>query len=126
MPHAVIIDDQISNADVLAMLLDREGFSHTIITRHAEAVPTVRDLDHFDVIFLDLEFPNADFYSLLYDLKALPEVTGVPVIAYTVHISEISQARSAGFDGFLGKPLRIREFPQHLARIMGGEPVWVY
>jgi len=48
----------------------------------------------------------------------------VPIIAYTVHVSEIDVVRQHGFDGFLGKPLDSARFPQQLARILNREPVW--
>ncbi len=32
--------------------------------------------------------------------------------------------RDMGFDGFLGKPLDNARFPDQLARILRGEPVW--
>jgi two-component system cell cycle response regulator DivK len=89
-------------------------------------LPTIEALDRIDVVFLDLEMPNGDYYLTLHELKQQPSLTGVPIVAYTVHTSEIDKARQAGFDGFLGKPLKATEFPGHLQRILGREPVWVY
>ena len=37
---------------------------------------------------------------------------------------QIAKARSAGFDGFLGKPLDPDRFPEQIRRILGGDPVW--
>jgi two-component system cell cycle response regulator DivK len=81
-------------------------------------------LDAIDVVFLDLEMPNYDGFNLLTDLKADARLSHVQIIAYTVHTSEIDEARQAGFDGFLGKPLDIKRFPDQLERILNRQPVW--
>jgi two-component system cell cycle response regulator DivK len=122
--HALIIDDQFSNIDVLAVMLGQQGVTHTPISTTRQVIETVRSLDKIDVVFLDLEMPNSDYYELLNQLKAEPKLVGIPIVAYTVHTSEIDQARLAGFDSFLGKPLKLSEFPDQLRRILNGERVW--
>ena len=77
----------------------------------------------FDVIFLDLEMPEINGYEMIEILKNELGVSA-PIIAYSVHISEVHVARKLGFDGFLGKPLRRTEFPGQLQRILNGEKVW--
>jgi two-component system, cell cycle response regulator DivK len=124
--HALIIDDKLTNIDVLAMLLEREGVDFTAVTISRHVLATIEEIERIDVVFLDLEMPNGDYRQVLSQLKANPRLAGVPIIAYTVHTSEIDAARRVGFDGFLGKPLQVADFPKHLRRIMNGESVWVY
>ena len=124
--NALIIDDKATNIDVLAMLLEREGVRHTAVTTTRLVLETVERMEQIHVIFLDLEMPNGNYYHLLHQLKAHPRLAGVPIVAYTVHTSEIDKARQAGFDSFLGKPLQVTEFPKHFQRIMNGESVWIY
>jgi two-component system cell cycle response regulator DivK len=124
--HAVIIDDQQSNIDVLVMLLDQQGVTHTEITSVRDVLPTVSSAGKIDVIFLDLEMPNGHLFSTFSELKSTPGLAGVPIVAYTVHVSEIDRAREAGFDSFLGKPLQLSEFPEQLRKILNGEQVWSY
>ncbi|HRF97817.1 MAG TPA: response regulator, partial [Aggregatilineales bacterium] len=76
------------------------------------------------VIFLDLEMPDIDGYQVLQKLKADSRFVGVPIVAYTVHVSEVHVAYENGFDGFLGKPIDSDKFPDQLARILMGEAVW--
>ena len=124
--HALIIDDQPSNIDVLAMLLEQEGISHTDVTSAQQVPGAIDKISQLDVVFLDLEMPNGDYYQLFKTLKADERLAGVPLIAYTVHTSEIDQARHVGFDGCLGKPLKTTEFPNQIRRILNGESVWTY
>lgn len=124
MPHALIIDDNRNNIDVLTMLLEREGVSQTAVQNARQVSKTLDQIDKVDVVFLDLEFPYGDGFQVLKTVKALPEFADVPVIAYTVHTSEIDEVRRAGFDGFLGKPLDSRRFSGQIKRILDGVPVW--
>jgi two-component system cell cycle response regulator DivK len=39
-------------------------------------------------------------------------------------LEQLTKARQAGFDGFLGKPLDMDRFPDQVRRILAGEPVW--
>lgn len=123
---ALIIDDKVSNVNVLVHLLKKEGVNCTAISSPKQLSSVVNELEHIEVVFLDLEMPERDGFSLLHELKANELFQGVPIIAYTVHVSEINEARLAGFDGFLGKPLKASHFPQQLKSILNGEPVWVY
>lgn len=122
--HALIIDDQPGNIDVLALLLQNEGVSHTAITSPRNLADTLEQLGQADVVFLDLEFPNGNGFDMLAELQAHPLLSGIPIVAYTVHVSEIDRARSEGFHSFLGKPLDTRRFPDQLRRILNNEPVW--
>jgi two-component system cell cycle response regulator DivK len=124
--HALIVDDKATNIDVLAMLLEREGVKHTAVTSSRLVLQTVEAMEQVHIVFLDLEMPNGNYYHLLYQLKAHPRLNNVPIVAYTVHTSEIERARQAGFDSFLGKPLQVSEFPKQFWRIMNGESVWIY
>ncbi len=38
--------------------------------------------------------------------------------------STMKKAREAGFDGFLGKPIDPDRFPDQIAAILQGKPVW--
>jgi two-component system, cell cycle response regulator DivK len=125
-PHAIIIDDHMSNIEVLRMMLEREGVTASYAQMPYQVPDVIEAAPRIDVIFLDLDLPDGDYYRLLNDLKRNSRLYRVPIIAYTVHTSEIDAARQAGFDGFLGKPLHLREFPDQLRRILSGEGVWAY
>ena len=122
--HALIIDDNRANIDVLILLLTEEGISYTAIQSPRLMDNVLAEVGHCDVVFLDLEIPNHDGFEILKRLRAYPEFADVPIVAYTVHTSEIDVARRAGFHSFLGKPLNAQRFSQQLARILRGESVW--
>ncbi len=122
--HALIIDDNRDNASVLAQLLSLEGVSYTEVLDTRKLAAVLQSLPNVDVIFLDLEMPHEDGFTVLRNMKSNPKLKTVPVVAYTVHVSEIGRARQVGFHSFIGKPLDSDRFPDQLARILRGENVW--
>jgi CheY-like chemotaxis protein len=53
-----------------------------------------------------------DGWFLLKNIRRTPELTGIPVLALTAHAMEGDRelVLSAGFDGYLSKPVNIHTF----------------
>jgi two-component system, cell cycle response regulator DivK len=120
--HALVIDDNAQNRKVLAQLLAKQGVNSTEIPDPRKLVDTLPDMGAVDVVFLDLEMPGLDGYDVKNLLRS--HLGDTPIIAYTVHVSEMNVVKQQGFDGFLGKPVDTARFPDQLARILNGQPVW--
>src|SRR5687767_319604 len=103
--HALIVDDNAENVNILAQLLSMEGVTSTRIQRSSQLQDALATLPHVNIVFLDLEMPGVDGYQALELIKADEHLKNIPVVAYTVHLSDINRARDKGFHSFLGKPL---------------------
>lgn len=125
MPHALIIDDNTQNIEILEALLSEEGFNFSSIQSIA-SLNALTDLPAADIIFLDFEMPGVDGYQVFEHLHNDARFHDTPIVAYTVHTSEARAAQEMGFHSFLGKPLDADDFPDQLHRILQGEHVWVY
>jgi CheY-like chemotaxis protein len=123
MTHALIIDDDANNGEVLAELLQMEGISSSRVQNPTTLDRTLTG-DQYDVVFLDLEMPNLNGYQVLEKIQANANYSGIPVVAYTVHLNEIHTAKEVGFHSFIGKPLNVERFSDQLQRILKGIPVW--
>lgn len=123
-PHALVIDDNAKNLSVLTRLLSDEGVSATPVAHPKQLDGVLDNLGQVNLIFLDIEMPGMSGYDVLEKLKADQRVGHVPVVAYTVHVSEISRAQQLGFDSFIGKPINPDLFPSQLASLLRGEAVW--
>lgn len=122
--RALVIDDNVTNVEVLVSLLEAQGVTSEAIYSPSDLDSVLSESDHFDLIFLDLEMPKLNGYEVFSYLQQRVNPT-IPIVAYTVHISEINVARQVGFHSFLGKPLDMDSFPHHLSQILSGEGVWV-
>lgn len=121
---ALVIDDNDDNLYVLSELLSMNGVQSYTLRRSLELLTFLQSIERLDVVFLDLEMPRMNGYEVLTSLKQHPRFGHVPVVAYTVHLSEVTVAQQIGFHSFLGKPIDADKFPDQLARILNGEPVW--
>lgn len=122
--HALIIEDDPVNAEVLAFMLKAESVTSTIIHNPAHVRDVVSGLPALDVVFVDLEMPGLNGYDVLRMLKDDMGIEA-PVVACTVHTSQIDIARSKGFHSFLGKPLMAEQFSGQLAQILNGKSIWI-
>jgi two-component system cell cycle response regulator DivK len=55
--------------------------------------------------------------------RRLKDTIVVAVTAYADQ-EQMTKARAAGFDGFIGKPLDPDRFPDQIRRLLKGEAVW--
>ena len=122
--YILVIDDNPSDADVLRNLFDMMGINYDVVFDNRDILPALEEVDIPDVIFLDLEIPGTTGYKVLETIRSVADFDNVPVVAYSAHSSEMPHAREAGFTSFLGKPLRAKDFQQHIEAILGGEGVW--
>lgn len=87
-----------------------------------ESQPTLK----VDIIFLDIQIPYEDGYTVLKQIRNLPRLQGVLVVAVTANVlpQDVERARRSGFDGFIGKPIDADRFPHQFRRLLCGEAVW--
>ena len=78
------------------------------------------------VALLDIHVRPHDGFSMLEMLRRDPDYQNTKIIALTASVTneEVERLRTSGFDGAIGKPLRVSTFPGLMARILGGETVW--
>jgi two-component system cell cycle response regulator DivK len=83
-------------------------------------------LPKIDLILMDIRLPYEDGYEALRKLRASQDLGAIPVVAVTAYASDeqLQRSRTAGFNGFLGKPLDPDRFPDQIRRILKGDPVW--
>ncbi len=122
----LIVEDNVSNFLLMARLLGFLGVHCEWKTSGYEVVEYADTLPRVDLILMDIRLPYEDGYEALRKLRTSPTLRSVPVVAVTAYANEeqLQRAHTAGFDGFLGKPLDPDRFPDQVERILAGEPVW--
>jgi two-component system cell cycle response regulator DivK len=76
------------------------------------------------LVLMDIQLPGISGIQALGHLRADPTTRGTPVIAVTasVMVQERQKVMAAGFDGFLEKPISVRELLETVRRILDRSP----
>lgn len=123
-PLAILVaEDEPVVRKVLAALLQRRGVTVTAVADGREALDALSRL-RFDLAILDLRMPGLDGMETLRAVRALPDPlrARLPVAILTANAmpGEAVEARAAGADLVLEKPLRWEDLAPHLERLRAG------
>lgn len=101
MARILLVEDDLSSADILARLLRYSG--HTVETV-ADGAAAIRSLEGSlpDVVLLDLMMPVLDGSQVLAHIRAEPQWRHLKVIMLTAvaHGPEAEKVRSLGISGY--------------------------
>ena len=122
----LVVEDNVSNFVLIARMLGYMGVHCEWKTSGYEVVEYADTLPRLDLILMDIRLPYEDGYGALRKIRASSALKDTLVVAVTAEASleQIVKAKSAGFNGFLGKPLDMDRFPDQVRRILAGESVW--
>ena len=115
MPKVLLVEDNEENRDALSRHLRRKGYEVVIAVDGRGGVDVARE-ETPDLILMDMSLPVLDGWQATRQLKAAPEMRGIPIIALTAHAmaGDRERALEAGCDDYDTKPI---EFPRLLAKI---------
>jgi two-component system, cell cycle response regulator DivK len=108
-----IVEDNEKNLKLVRDLLQAKGYK-TLEAETAELGIELARLHTPNLILMDIQLPGMDGVTARGQLKADPITMKIPVIALTAFAMKGDHQRflSAGFDGYLIKPIDIRELPR--------------
>ncbi|NML16204.1 hybrid sensor histidine kinase/response regulator [Azohydromonas caseinilytica] len=107
--RVLVVDDIALNREVLRALLQLRGHVVEEVDNGEAAVRRVAAGD-IDLVLMDVEMPGCDGLEATRALRALPGAAGrTPVWAVTGRAfdHDVAQARAAGMDGHLSKPVDV-------------------
>jgi two-component system cell cycle response regulator DivK len=111
----LIVDDNEKNVKLARDVLRFAGFS-TLEAGTAEEGLALAAEHRPDVILMDIRLPGMDGVAAVGALKGSVETAAIPVVALTSFAMKGDRERflAAGFDGYLEKPISVREFPDQV------------
>ena len=124
--NILIVEDTVSNFVLMARMLEHVGIKCEWKTSGYEVVEYADTLPRLDLILMDIRLPYEDGYQALRKIRASHSLKDIPVVAVTAYASEeqMEKSRTAGFDGFIGKPLDPDRFPDQVRKSLAGDQVW--
>ena len=111
MAKILVIEDNAANMTFARFLLTSVG--HTVLSAtNAETGLTLARDEMPSLILMDIQLPGMDGLQATALLKGAQETRSIPIIALTALAmkGDEERIRAAGCDGYIGKPMRYKEF----------------
>jgi two-component system cell cycle response regulator DivK len=111
MATVLIVEDNPANMTLAVFLLTNAG--HRVLSAtDAEAGLALARAEAPDLILMDIQLPGMDGLEATMHLKRDEATRAIPVIALTALAmkGDEERIRAAGCDGYIGKPMRYKEF----------------
>jgi len=116
----LIVEDNARNMKLARDVLQFSGF-RTLEAVTAEQGIMLAGEHHPDLILMDIQLPDMDGTTALRRLRDDPGTAAIKVVALTAFAMKDDRERfvSAGFDGYLSKPISVRELPAQIRQLLG-------
>lgn len=108
----LVVEDNPLNLKLVRDVLTASGYEVVEAQTGEAGVSLAADCAP-DLVLMDLQLPGIDGYEALRLIREDPRVAEVPIVALTAFAMREDRERTAraGFDGYLSKPISVRELP---------------
>ena len=116
----LVVEDNELNMKLFNDLLETQGYRVLQVTNGAEAMGMVRK-HRPDLVLMDIQLPGQSGLEVTKELKADPDVAGIPVIAVTAFAmrTDEERIRAGGCEDYLAKPISVPVFLEKVKRYLG-------
>jgi len=110
MKRVLVVDDEPDIVEIVACLLEGEGYE-TLVARDGIEAVEVAEAERPDLVLLDVMMPEMNGYQVCRLLRAKPEFRDTPVVMLTAKAQQSDQfwGLDSGATAYLTKPFDNRE-----------------
>jgi len=119
----LIVEDSPDNMKLFRTLLTLRGHAVTGLSGGDGLLEGIGRAEP-ELVLMDIQLPGKDGFELLQEIRQSSH-RELRVLALTAHAmsGDRERALQAGFDGYITKPIDIREFPEQVNRALAGERI---
>ena len=116
----LVVDDNEKNIILLRDVLEYYGYAVITAENGEEGIRLAREHQPA-LIFMDIQMPVLDGYTAIQIVRSDPELQAMKVVALTSFAmsGDKEHLLQAGFDGYLAKPVDIRQLPIVISKYLG-------
>jgi CheY-like chemotaxis protein len=117
----LIVEDNSDSREILGLFVTKIGHQVIKACNSKEAI-TYAEAELPDLIFMDMDLPDADGIKTTAILKKNPKTSNIPVVALTAWMSELwrEKASKVGIVGYLLKPVSPQTLKQTIQKFTNG------
>ena len=115
----LIVEDNALNLELATEVLGAHGYT-VLQARTAEEGLRLARSNRPDLILLDVRLPGMDGLAAVRTLKEDVRTSAIPTVAMTAQAmtGDEAEARLAGFDAYVTKPIDTRTLPRLVTRLL--------
>ncbi len=115
----LIVEDNARNLKLVRDLLEHLGYRTLAAATGEEAIDLAR-AHRPHLVLMDVQLPGMDGVAALTCLRADAETASLRVVAVTAFAMKHDRDRflAWGFDGYIEKPISVRDFPGQVAALL--------
>ena len=118
----LIVEDNPQNQKLARDVLQLKGY-RVLVAETAEAGIPLAHKEKPDLVLMDIHLPGMNGIEALARMRGDAGTKAIPVFAFTASVmpQDRREITSAGFDGFVSKPINVKEFLETIAATMAGK-----
>ncbi len=111
----LVAEDNPANRELIREILEVHGYDVLEAANGLEALEQIEEKLP-DLVLMDIQMPLIDGFETVSKLRKDPRFGKLPVIALTAYAmsGDEEKALMAGFDGYLSKPMDVKQLLQYL------------
>ena len=119
----LIVEDNEDSLEILGLRVTAIGYQ-VIKARNSKEAIAFAEAEGPDLIFMDMELPDADGIKTTATLKQNPKTSHIPVVALTAWMCELwrEKALKVGIVSYLLKPVSPQTLKQTIEKFTNGSP----
>ncbi|MFH1015070.1 MAG: response regulator [Nitrospirota bacterium] len=118
----LVVDDNQDGRELVVKILKNRGYQMIEAVDGEEALEKAI-AENPDLILMDISIPKIDGYEVTRRLKSQIKFKDTPIIALTAHAmkGDREKAFEAGCEGYISKPINVRELPDQVKAYLRGK-----
>ncbi|MCS6834985.1 MAG: response regulator [Anaerolineae bacterium] len=115
----LVVEDEYDSVQMVTKILQHHGVQVFVAHNGQECIDMLPKIKP-TLVVMDLALPEMDGWETLARMRANPETADIPVVAITAYhsVNVEADARRAGFDAYLSKPLDVQSLVRSLNAII--------
>ena len=116
-PRVLLVDDELSSAEVLALVLAGEGYQVTLAPDARQALSRLQETAP-DLLIADFMMPGMNGAQLVQAVREVDAFRDIPVLLISGAPESALRAYAVKYDAFLRKPFGLEEVLRVLRKIL--------
>jgi two-component system cell cycle response regulator DivK len=123
----LVVDDNQDSRELVVKVLKNKGYEMVEAADGEEAIEKAI-AERPNLILLDISIPKLNGYEVTQKLKSMKEFENIPIVALTAHAmkGDRMKALEAGCEGYITKPINVRELPAQVKSFIKGRWESIY